>query len=97
LSDLVFGREVDLHTHGLDRYGRTLAVIVTDRVDANLEQVRSGMAWVFERYISEAGAAIQATYRQAEGEARAQKRGLWRDTQEPVAPWLYRRADRKAN
>jgi micrococcal nuclease len=36
LSDLVFGREVDLHTHGLDRYGRTLAVIVTDRVDANL-------------------------------------------------------------
>ena len=38
-----------------------------------------------------------ATYRQAEGEARAQKRGLWSDTQEPVAPWLYRRADRKAN
>jgi len=29
--------------------------------------------------ISEAGAAIQATYRQAEGEARAQKRGLWSD------------------
>jgi micrococcal nuclease len=27
LSDLVFGREVQLHAHGLDRYGRTLAVI----------------------------------------------------------------------
>jgi len=67
LSDLVFGREVDLHTHGLDRYGRTLAVIVTDRVDANLEQVRSGMAWVFERYISEAGAAIQATLSASRG------------------------------
>jgi len=67
LSDLVFGREVDLRTHGLDRYGRTLAVIVTDRVDANLEQVRSGMAWVFERYISEAGAAIQATLSASRG------------------------------
>ena len=52
LSELVFGREVELHTHGLDRYGRTLAVIFVDGIDANLEQVRSGMAWVYTRYLS---------------------------------------------
>jgi endonuclease YncB( thermonuclease family) len=56
LSELVFGREVELHTHGLDRYGRTLAVIFVNGIDANLEQVRSGMAWVYERYVSQAGA-----------------------------------------
>ena len=44
LSELVFGREVELHTHGLDRYGRTLAVVMLDGVDINLEQVTSGMA-----------------------------------------------------
>jgi endonuclease YncB( thermonuclease family) len=46
LSELVFGREVELHTRGLDRYGRTLAVVLVDGIDANLDQVRSGMAWV---------------------------------------------------
>lgn len=44
LSELVFGHEVELHTHGLNRYGRTLAVIFVNDTDANLEQVRSGMA-----------------------------------------------------
>jgi endonuclease YncB( thermonuclease family) len=42
LSELVFGREVELRTHCLDRYGRTLAVIFVNGIDANLEQVRSG-------------------------------------------------------
>jgi hypothetical protein len=77
MSELVFGREVELHTHGLDRYRRTLAVIFVHGIDANLEQVRSGMAWVYERYVSQAGANIQASYRQAETEAWEQQRGLW--------------------
>src|SRR5258707_11276769 len=59
LSELVFGREVELHTHGLDRYGRTLAIVFVNGVDANLEQVRSGFAWVYERYVTEASASIQ--------------------------------------
>jgi endonuclease YncB( thermonuclease family) len=58
LSDLVFGREVELHTHGLDRYGR-VAVILVDGIDANLEQVCSGMAWCYTRYLSQAPAEIQ--------------------------------------
>jgi endonuclease YncB( thermonuclease family) len=95
LSELVFGREVELHTHGLDRYGRTLAVIFVDGVDANLEQVRSGMAWVYEGYVSQAGADIQASYRQAEAEAWEQQRGLWSE-RDPSPPWEYRHAARQA-
>ena len=45
LSNLVFNRYVELHAHGLDRYGRTLAVVFVNGSDANLKQVRSGMAW----------------------------------------------------
>ena len=91
LSELVFGREVELHTRGLDRYGRTLAVIFVDGIDANLEQVRSGMAWCYTRYLSEAGADLQASYRQAETEGWEQQRGLWSEP-DPIPPWEYRHA-----
>jgi endonuclease YncB( thermonuclease family) len=46
-------------------------------MDANLEQVRSGMAWCYTPYLSEASSGIQASYRQAETEAWEQQRGLW--------------------
>ena len=90
LSELVFGREVELHTHGLDRYGRTLAVVMLDGVDINLEQVRSGMAWCYTRYLSEAPADIQASYQQAETEAWEQQRGLWSE-RDPIPPWEWRK------
>jgi len=90
LSELVFGREVGLHTHCLDRYGRTLAVIFVKGIDANLEQVRSGMAWCYTRYLSEASSDIRVSYQQAEAEARGERRGLWSDP-DPIEPSLYRR------
>jgi endonuclease YncB( thermonuclease family) len=77
LSELVFGRDVELYTYGLDRYGRTLAVVILNGVDINLEQVRSGMAWVYDRYVVQAPESIRASYRQAEAEAWEQQRGLW--------------------
>ena len=61
-------------------------------IDANLEQVRSGMAWCYTRYLSQVSVDIQASYKQAEADARAQRRGLWSDTQEPVPPWQFRHA-----
>jgi micrococcal nuclease len=96
LSELVFGREVELHIHGLDRYGRTLAVIFVNSIDANLEQVRSGMAWCYTRYLSEAPPDIQPSYQQAETVAREERRGLWSDPQEPVPPWEWRREAKQA-
>jgi endonuclease YncB( thermonuclease family) len=90
LSELVFGREVELHTHGLDRYGQTLAVVMLDGVDINLEQVKSGMAWCYTRYLSEAPADIQASYQQAETEAWEQQRGLWSE-RDPIPPWEWRK------
>ena len=90
LSELVFGREAELHTHGLDRYGRTLAVIFVDGIDANLEQVRSGLAWVYEKYISQTDENTQAIYHAAQTAAQQERRGLWSDPS-PVEPWEFRR------
>jgi endonuclease YncB( thermonuclease family) len=37
LSQYIFGRDVELHVFGRDRYGRTLAVVMLDGVDINLQ------------------------------------------------------------
>ena len=50
LSELVFGREVELHTHGLDRYGRTLVIIFVNGIDANLEQGAHQPGLIGERF-----------------------------------------------
>ena len=36
-----------------DRNGRTLGRVWCGRIDANAEQVRRGMAWVFDRYVKD--------------------------------------------
>jgi endonuclease YncB( thermonuclease family) len=42
----VFGKEVTLQTHGLDKYKRTLAnVLLPDDVNLNQELVRQGWCW----------------------------------------------------
>jgi micrococcal nuclease len=59
LSRYIFGRDVELHVFGIDRYGRSLAIIVLQDVDINLEQVRDGFAWVYEKYIGENSPGVQ--------------------------------------
>ena len=50
-SDLVFGKEVTLETHGTDKYGRTIAdVSLPDGVNVNLELVRNGWCWWYQKY-----------------------------------------------
>ena len=96
MSELVFGKEIAVYPHAIDRYGRTVAVVYVDGLDAGLELIRQGLAWVFEHYLPEASADIQISYRQAETEAWEQQRGLWSE-RDPIPPWEYRRADKNAN
>jgi endonuclease YncB( thermonuclease family) len=66
MSELVFGRNVELRVYGLDKYGRTLATVFVDGKDVCLEEVRRGYAWVYRHYLEQASAAIQTSYQQAE-------------------------------
>lgn len=89
LSGLVFAKTVDVETDKVDRYGRRVGKIWINGVDANLEQIKRGMAWHYKQYAREQSKEDQREYAEAEDEAREAKRGLWKDV-EPVAPWTYR-------
>jgi endonuclease YncB( thermonuclease family) len=68
-----------------DRNGRTLGRVWCSGMDANAEQVRRGMAWVFDRYVKDRSLyPLQET-------ARLNRVGLWEDTH-PVPPWEWRQA-----
>jgi micrococcal nuclease len=91
MSDLVFGKEIAVYPHAIDRYRRTVALVYVDGgIDAGLELLRQGLAWVYIRYLPEADASTQASYQQAENEAMEQRRGLWGDSKTPVPPWQFR-------
>jgi micrococcal nuclease len=74
---------------GVDRYGRTVAHVECNGTDENVEQVRAGMAWAFDRYVTD-----PAMHR-LQAEARAAQRGLWADTG-AVPPWEWRRVPSSA-
>jgi len=73
LSDLVFGKDVQVFGSKLDRYGRYVGTVLVDGTDANLEQLRAGMAWVYSDYITDVPAEKRPIYQQAEAEARDRK------------------------
>lgn len=85
LSDLCFGRMARLDDQGKDRYRRTLARVYCDGIDANAEQVRRGMAWVYRKY-----APKDSPLYVVENEARTAGRGLWADS-DAMPPWEWRR------
>ncbi len=88
LSDLCFGKQAEIIPQARDRYGRTVARVRCDGIDANAEQVRRGMAWVFDRYVTD-----RSLYAE-QNEARTARRGLWAADSDPVPPWEWRRMKR---
>ncbi len=83
LSDLIFGKEVTVITHGRGHYGRIIGTIILNGRDINLEQVKAGMAWVYRKYCH------APKYYEAEKYAREHKLGLWQDPN-PIPPWEWR-------
>lgn len=87
LSKLCYRAEAKIEIQTTDRYGRSIARVTCNGVDANTEQVRLGMAWVYDKYVKDKSLyAIQ-------DQARAGKIGLWADP-DPVPPWEWRHSRR---
>jgi len=84
LAALCADRMATVVSAGHDRYGRTLGVVACGGVDANREQVRRGLAWVYARY-----ARRDSPLYEVEREAREQGRGLWQ-VAHPLPPWQWR-------
>lgn len=89
LAALCMRQPARIRTRDVDRYGRFVAHVTCRGVDASVEQVRSGMAWVFDRY-----ATTSALYA-LEADARRERLGLWADPS-PMPPWRWRERHRDA-
>lgn len=72
-----------------DRYGRSLRTVRVDGLDANLAQIKRGMAWHYKAYEREQSPQERQDYAKAEEVARGARLGLWKDVQ-PVPPWDFR-------
>jgi len=86
LAALTMGKAVAVDVEDVDRYGRTVARLEADGLDVCRQMVADGLAWHFTRYSDDERLAA------AEREARAARRGLWRDPA-PVAPWTWRASE----
>ena len=100
-SQKPWGRESRIHLQGIlpktfvlkeketDRYGRTVGEILdpdTGR-NINLRMVEDGQAAVYHRYCRD------SRYPRAEREAKAARRGIWRQPGRHQRPWDYRRGN----
>jgi micrococcal nuclease len=84
-SQLVFGRDVQIETRGLDQYNRTIGRVTVDGTDLGDALVHAGLAWVYSRGVPNHSLA------ESERDARSRHAGLWADPS-PVPPWSWRRS-----
>lgn len=89
LSDMVYGKKVEVEYTKRDRYGRTIGKVHVNGDDVCLRQITFGMAWHYKKYQKDQPPEDRYAYASAENDAKAGKRGLWRD-ENPVPPWKYR-------
>jgi endonuclease YncB( thermonuclease family) len=91
LASLIFQRGISARVTKVDRYSRCVARVTINGLDVSLEQLRAGLAWVYDDYIHELSALDRSDYLRAQAHAKAKRIGLWSDPS-PVAPWAYRRS-----
>jgi micrococcal nuclease len=85
LSEAIYGKQVKLHKMGVDRYGRTLAIVTIGNININEELLKEGLAWYYTRY------GDDPYWAKLEYTARLQKKGLW-VMFNPTSPWDYRKS-----
>jgi len=86
LADLVAGEWVEVEVLDVDRYGRTIGLVLVGGIEANRALVHDGHAWVYPRYNRD------PELPDIEAEARAAGRGLWSlPAAERIPPWQWRR------
>jgi endonuclease YncB( thermonuclease family) len=87
LADMIFQKEVTVREMDLDRYGRTIGIVIIDRLNVNEALLKAGLAWHYKRYDQ------NPQWAEFEHEARLAKRGLWSQANY-IAPWDFRSAQR---
>lgn len=89
LTRLLRGKQVRLLCVDTDRYGRAVCDVHSDAGSANRAMVAAGYAWA---YRGGAGYVRDKEIYALEDRARADRAGLWKDSQ-PTAPWVWRKTE----
>ena len=87
LASLIAGATVEVESVTTDRYGRTVGIVSDSETNINQEMVRTGYAWVYQRYYDK---PFCDYWLALENEAKTGKLGLWQEP-DPVPPWEWRR------
>lgn len=91
LSDLVFDKVVSIQYDKEDRYGRIVGKVMINGTDANLEQIKRGLAWWYKKYQKEQSQQDRRDYLLAQEYAQSGQIGLWVENT-PIAPWDFRKS-----
>ena len=86
------GREVSIQPHTTDRYGRTVAEVISD-ININLVLVEDGQAFAYRQYI---GGCEAKEYLDAEYRASRHRYGVWQVEGGITRPWDFRWGRRNA-
>ena len=84
---LRIGQEVTLQPKTIDRYGRTVAEVISD-ININLVMVEDGQAFAYRRYLA---ACDAREYLEAEDRASRHRYGVWQVEGGITRPWDFRR------
>lgn len=93
LAKLVFQKPVTIEFEKLDRYRQEVGKVLVAVRDINLVQIEAGLAWHYKKYERKQSQADRRNYSDAENQASAERRGLWRDPS-PTPPWEFRKLKR---
>jgi endonuclease YncB( thermonuclease family) len=87
---LPVGREVSLEVKTTDRYGRSVAEVISE-ININLAMVEDGQAFAYRQYLSGCNAK---EYLDAEYRASRRRYGVWQVEGGITRPWDFRRGRR---
>ena len=87
---LPIGREVTLEVKTTDRYGRTVAEVIS-AINLNLVMVEDGQAFAYRQYL---GGCDAKEYLDAEVRASRHRYGVWQVEGGITRPWDFRRSPR---
>jgi endonuclease YncB( thermonuclease family) len=91
-QQLPIGRAVILNVKTIDRYGRTVAEVISD-ININLVLVEDGQAFAYRQYL---GGCEAKKYLDAEYRASRHRYGVWQVPGGITRPWDFRRGRRNA-
>jgi endonuclease YncB( thermonuclease family) len=92
LSRLPRGRQVTVHPTTTDRYGRTVAEVISE-ININLVMVEDGQAFAYRKYLHQCDGQA---YLEAEYRASRHRYGVWQVEGGITRPWDFRRGRRNA-